>query len=168
MAKLINYDIGNPFIATQTTVTASTTSVSNVLMGSVLIPANTFVVGDVVRCYAMYEKVGANAAATVRFYANTTNDLSGSPVLLGVYTPAVASAGGYPLFRKYTINATSGSNTFGYNTSTTTQGNDTQPIATALEIFNLNWTSDLYLIASANVGSASDTLTFRYLKVANG
>jgi hypothetical protein len=62
---------------------ATHTGTANTVKYTQLIPANTFVAGDVVRITYRTAKTGTANSMTLRIYANTTPDLSGSPILLG-------------------------------------------------------------------------------------
>lgn len=168
MPSINGYNVGNIFNSFQTTTSASTTSTSLVTLGTIFLPANTFVLGNVVRTYGLFDKLNANNGYDVRFYWNTTNDLTGSPVLFGVFSATTVTAGSYGLYRKIFINGTSGTQSYGYPTSVTTFGNDLNESTTALEVFTINWTVDSYIIAAARVLSASDIMNFRYMRVAVG
>lgn len=72
---------------------ATHTGTANTVKYTQLIPANTFVAGDVVRITYRTAKTGTANSMTLRIYANTTPDLSGSPILLGSHQNA-----GAPLF----------------------------------------------------------------------
>jgi hypothetical protein len=168
MPSINGYNTGNIFNSFQTTTSASTTSTSLVTLGTIFLPANTFVLGDVVRTYALFDKINANNGYDVRFYWNTSNNLTGSPVLFGVFSAGTATASSYGLYRKIFINGTSGTQSYGFPTSLATLGNDLNETASALEVFTINWTVDSYIIAAARVLSASDTMNFRYMRVAVG
>lgn len=168
MSSINGYNSGNIFNSFQTTISASTNSTSLVTLGSIFLPANTFVTGNVVRTYGLFDKINANNGYDVRFYWNTTNDLTGSPVLFGVFSATTATASSYGLYRKICITGSSGPNSYGYPTSVATLGNDLNESATALEVFTIDWSVDSYIIAAARVLSASDTMNFRYMRVAVG
>jgi hypothetical protein len=67
---------------------ASYSSAANTAVYTQLIPANTYVVGDVLRVIYRTRKTGAAGTQTLRIYVNATADLSGTPILLGFYQPA--------------------------------------------------------------------------------
>lgn len=69
---------------------ATHTGTANTVKYTQLIPANTFVAGDVVRITYRTAKTGTANSMTLRIYANTTPDLSGSPILLGSHQNAGA------------------------------------------------------------------------------
>lgn len=168
MSKLIGYDFGSPFRSYETTTSASTNSTNITYLSGVLVPKDTFFVGDVVRVYGMFEKIGANGGYDVRFYWNTTNDLSGTPTLIGVLSATTLNAASYNVLRRLTISATTGSNTVVFPTSVTNTANDFTPIGTGQSFISIDWTVDGYFIAAGDCGSASDTIISHYLKVVNG
>jgi hypothetical protein len=67
---------------------ASFSSAANTAVYTQLIPANTYVVGDVLRVIYRTRKTGGAGQQTLRIYVNATADLSGTPILLGFYAPA--------------------------------------------------------------------------------
>jgi hypothetical protein len=69
---------------------ATHTGTANTVKYTQLIPANTFVAGDVVRITYRTAKTGTANSMTLRIYANTTPDLTGSPILLGSHQNAGA------------------------------------------------------------------------------
>ena len=69
---------------------ATHTGTANTVKYTQLIPANTFAAGDVVRITYRTAKTGTANSMTLRIYANTTADLSGSPILLGSHQNAGA------------------------------------------------------------------------------
>lgn len=168
MSKLIGYNFGSPFKIFQNTTSASTSSTVIVYLSGVLIPNDTYRVGDFVRAYAMFEKIGANGGYDVRLYWNTTNDLSGSPVLLGVLSATTTNAATYNIWRQIKIFGTTGANSVILPTDVTTDTNDIFPRGSRPSFVNIDWTVNSYIIAAADCGSASDSIRVHYLKVANG
>ena len=66
----------------------SYSSSANTAVYTQLIAANTFIAGDVLRVTYLTRKTGASGQQTLRMYVNATADLSGSPILIGIYAPA--------------------------------------------------------------------------------
>jgi hypothetical protein len=61
MAKIIGYNVGVKYkVVTTTTPTGSVNSISNTLINSLLIPANTFSSGDIVTIETCVTKSAAN------------------------------------------------------------------------------------------------------------
>ena len=63
-----------------------TGTVAQTILWSVLIPANTLTLNSFINIKAMATCVGNNNSKTIRFYINSTNDLSGSPVVFSIWT----------------------------------------------------------------------------------
>lgn len=169
MSKLIGYDYGSSYNTFQTTTTATTTNTTLTTMGSLIVPDNTFQVGQAVRCTAGFDKVNNNNGYDIRFYWNTTPDLSGSPVLFGVVSATTTTASYYGFQRNIIINTNSGSNNaFCYSVSTTTLITDLNPIAAAISTVTIDFTTTGYVVFAARVLSSSDTMNFRWGKLSNG
>ena len=66
----------SPKTTTDGSIITSTTT--NTLAGSVLVPANTFAAGDFIRVFARVKKTTTISSTRIRLYANTSNSLSGA------------------------------------------------------------------------------------------
>jgi hypothetical protein len=64
---------------------AVSSGTTNTFSQSILIPANSVVLNNVIEFKLRGQKTGNNATYTIRLYVNTTNNLSGTPVLLATY-----------------------------------------------------------------------------------
>lgn len=167
MSKLIGYNYGTSFKIFQNTTSASTNATSTTYLSGILIPNNTYSVGDFPRCNAFFEKTGANNGYDVRLYWNSTNDLSGSPVLLGVVSSATATAGTYNMYRQIKITGTTGNSSLIISTSNTTLPYEPFPMSQTPLNVTIDWTIDGYIIAAARCISSSDSITVHYLRVTN-
>lgn len=165
----------------ETAIGVTSSSVSEVKLASVLIPANTYVVNDVLEVKALSFKTNSNAGCTIKLYINDTNDLV-TPTQIGTVTYPVSFGGTtinvVPIFRRMAIAVTNGT---GRGTvvfrNTTSAANDIffsytsldQSTSSAGGVSNLsiNWTVDNYIILAGSVVSASDILQYKYLKVNN-
>ena len=168
MSKLIGYDYGASFNTFQTTTTATTTSTSLVVMGSIFIPKNTFNNLTCPRCSSFFDKVNSNNGYDIRFYWNTTPDLSGSPVLFGFVSGTTAAASTYGLMRTLMINTNSGANNVYCHSTATSLVNDLNPTTVAPSTVTIDFTIDGYVVFAARVLSGSDTMNFRWGKISNG
>lgn len=167
MSKLIGYDYGSSFKIFQNTTSASTNATSITYLSGVLIPNNTYQIGDFPRCNAFFEKIGANNGYDVRIYWNSTNNLSGSPVLLGVVSATTATAGIYNMYRQVKITGTTGNSSLIISTSRTDLPYEPFPISQTPLIVNIDWTIDSYIIAAASCISSSDSILVHYIRVTN-
>lgn len=167
MSKLIGYNYGTSFKIFQNTTSASTNSTSVTYLSGVLIPNNTYGVGDYPRCNPLFEKIGSNGGYDVRLYWNSTNDLSGSPVLLGVVSATTTTAGTYNLYRQIKISGTTGNSSSILSTTITGLPYEPFPQTPAPQLVNIDWTIDGYIIAAARCISSSDNIRVHYLRVTN-
>lgn len=171
MAKIIGYNVGVKYkVVTTTTPTGSINSISNTLINSLLIPANTFSSGDIVTIETCVTKSATNGAFSFYFYMNTSSSLVGS-TLVATNTSVLNTTIAAQLYRRLTIDvaAGTGNGTIVLNTSFAARddigvGNYT----TGFSTLTTNWTVDQYLIVSGSVVSTSDTLSCQWIKASNG
>jgi hypothetical protein len=132
----------------------STSTASNTLSQSQLIPGGTFVAGNIIRVFCKMRATGIGAAKTYRIYVNTTNDLLGTPVLLAtVVTGANALFAG--MKRDFAIKSATNTEM----TSTTVSINTDDSNSNSLNSINIDWSTNKYIIFAVLRGSAADTLT---------
>jgi len=133
-----------------TTDTATITGVTNQLVGSQLIAANSFAVGDIIKILARYKKSTALVNSTIRFYVNSTNNLSGTPLLIGTYGLVGLYA---QMERNLFIKSSTNTETFG-NASSFYIDSGT---GTAFSNSSIDWTINQYIIFAAQQGVAAET-----------
>ena len=131
---------------------ALTGTVAITLMESILIPANTFTTGDVVKILNRAIRSTATGAAVNYFYINTTNSLTGA-TLVGTQSGAVRF---YAMERNLYIKSATISETIDVTTSISS---DNQAVSTAANSnININWGVNQYVIAAfqnAAVGNST-------------
>lgn len=111
------------------------------LMKSVLIPANTYVTGDVVKILNRAIRNTASGTATNFFYINTTNTLTGA-TLVGTQS---TSASYYAMEKSIYIKSTTISETINTASSSSSEiGTGTNGISN----LNIDWTVNQYIIAA--------------------
>jgi hypothetical protein len=142
--KVISKDITNS--------AALTGSTAITLMKSILIPANTYATGDVVRILNRAIRSTATGTATNHFYINTTNSLTGATL--------VATQSGafrfYALERNLLIKSTIISETV--DVSTVISSDILGVSTSANSDLNINWAVNQYIIAAfqnAAVGNST-------------
>jgi hypothetical protein len=153
---LIYKDLNN-----QTAVTGVTT---NTKVVSVLIPANTITVGNIIEIKARMTKPGGNGIMTLRIYANTADSIvSPAPTLLitgasnninNNYTGIDRTAIVKSATVTQTAQATAGSV---LSDASTFQGVVTNS--------NIDWTVNQYIIFAIQNGSAADSTTLSYYDI---
>ena len=144
-----------PTIYKTTTDTAGYSSATNTAVYTQLIPANTFAAGDIVRVTYRTRKTGTAGNQTLRLYANTTANLSGTPILLGGFQNAGANTFLINQMQRHLIIKTNTNNTevFGAATLPATDfGLNNFPTTCAI-----NWTVDQYIVFAIQNSNAGDT-----------
>ena len=135
---------------TDSTALTGTTAIT--LMKSVLIPANTYATGDVVKLLNRAIRSTATGTAINYFYINTTNSLTGA-TLIGTQS---AASRYYANERNLYIKSTTVSETIDVTTSISSDANVSS--ANANSNLNIDWTVNQYIIAAfqnAAVGNST-------------
>ena len=135
---------------TDSTALTGTTAIT--LMKSILIPANTFATGDVVKILNRAVRSTATGNANNLFYLNTTNTLTGA-TLLATQTSASIFFG---LERSIYIKSATNSETIVPTTSSS--GSEVGVSALGVSNLNINWTVNQYIIGAfqnAAVGNST-------------
>jgi hypothetical protein len=127
---------------------------TNTISISVLIPANTFALDDVIRINHRVRATGTAATRETRVYANTTNVIAGAVlVATATLTSTILSAN---LQRFLAIkNATTNTEVI---TATSSQLTDYNNLTTAVSTLAINWTVDQYIIFAVNAINAADSI----------
>jgi hypothetical protein len=150
--------------ATDGTVSSGTSSTysSGVLITPAMIDADTTIE---VLCRVRF--TGVASTKTVRIYANATNDLSGSPILLGINS-AIPSTNLTYLFARLLaikVKAGTGAGTEVYPTSVTTFNNEFNSSIVAVTSAAIDWTTNKYIIVAIQAANVSDAGRCSFLKV---
>jgi hypothetical protein len=149
-----NITIASLGVYKNTTDGAASSGTSNTFSQSVLVPANSVALGNVIEFKLRGRKTGANAVYTIRLYANTTNNLSGSPLLLATYTGTLIQALSMQMTRTAAVkNATT--NTEMLLATTTNVPNDNAN--TTFSAIAVDWTTDKYIIGAVQNANATDS-----------
>jgi hypothetical protein len=136
-----------------TTDGAASSGTTNTFSQSVLVPGNSVALGNVLEFKLRGRKTGALAVYTIRLYANTTNNLSGSPILLGTYSGGAAAAIGQQMIRTGAVkNATTNTEMLLATTSLATDFANSTFSAIAID-----WTTDKYIIGAVQNNNATDS-----------
>ena len=137
--------------------TAVTGVIVNTYSKGLLIPANSRVAGDVPQIDCQVAKTGTAGNLQLRFYWNTTNDLSGSPILIG--TSANGAANWSAMSRLMCIEVAAGTGNGTKVAPTTVVLATGWGTATAApNALAIDWTANGYLICAilnSNVGDSS-------------
>ena len=150
----------NPqFISTTdgTAVTGTTTATKST---SVLIPANTVKVGDVLFVRTRCRKTGTAGIAVQSMFVNTTDAISGSTTI------SLTSMSNTSLYaqtsRTLVVKATNNTEMLNVNTG----GVDDDATSTnAVSTFNIDWTVDQYIVFGFTNANAADSTVTSYYEV---
>jgi hypothetical protein len=133
--------------------TAGYQSTANTAVYTQLIPANTFAAGDIIRVSYRAKKLLTNGATTTRIYINSTANLSGSPIQVGILS-GVAGSRFLQMERHLVIkNSTNASEVA---ISSSTLNSDTVNTGN-FDTLVINWTNALYFVFAFQNASALDT-----------
>jgi hypothetical protein len=136
-----------------TTDGAASSGILNTFSQSVLVPANSVVLGNVLEFKLRGRKTGGNGAFTIRLYANTTNNLSGSPILLATYSGGATTGVSQQMIRTSAVkNATTNTEMV---LGTTSLANDFAN--TTFSAIAVNWGVNQYIIGAVQNVSALDS-----------
>jgi hypothetical protein len=171
MTKINGFNMYNPFQTISLTTPQSTTSsLTEVKLGSIFVPANTFKTFDVVKLESFVKKTGTNAVSNVKLYWNNTDDLT-TPVQIAEYIGSPSTATAIPIVRRLSIMVSDGSgngtnvllNTVDINQDYINAGLTTTPSSLAID-----WTIDSYIVVAGDVDNASDNINCQWIRVTNG
>jgi len=139
--------------ATDGTASSGTT---NTISISVLIPANTFALDDVIRINHRVRVSGIAATRETRVYVNTSASLTGAIVVsLATLTSTTLAAN---LQRFLAIkNATTNTEVVSVTTSLLTDYNNV-PSTASVTTLAINWTVDQYIIFAVNATNGADSI----------
>jgi hypothetical protein len=157
-------------------VTSSSTSTSTILY-NLFVPANTFVINEVLDLRAMGVITRPLATAcTLRFYWGTTASTITGAILLGTCTYAAGSTvvGEKPLpfHRRLGIrNTTTQTIVLDTVRSTSTDirvdTNNESHMTGGIDLVAVNWTTDGYFIVQGNTTTTADVLQVKWMKINN-
>jgi len=144
--------------------TAVTGTTANTYSKGLLIPANSRGANQAPQIDCNVTKTGAAGNLTLRFYWNTTNDLAGTPILIG--TSATAAALGFTISRVLSIEVAAGTgNGTKVQAATVALSSSWGAITTTASILAIDWTADGYLICAVQNASAADSSVCNMIKL---
>ena len=127
---------------------------TNTISISVLIPANTFALDDVIRINHRVRATGTAATRETRVYANTTNAIAGAVLVATASLGATILAANMQRFLAIK-NATTNTEVI---TATSSQLTDYNNLTTAVSTLAINWTVDQYIIFAVNALNGGDSI----------
>ena len=163
----------NPFQTISLTTPQSTTSsLTEVKLGSIFVPANTFKTFDVVKLESFVKKTGTNAVSNVRLYWNNTDDLT-TPIQIAENIGVAATITAILFVRRLSIMVSDGSGN-GTNVLLNTVDTNQDYISGASTVtatpssLAINWTVDSYIILAGDIDNASDSINSQWIRITNG
>jgi hypothetical protein len=147
-----------PFSTDNGTITGT---ISETILGSVLIPANTFRISDIFGVQTRIRKATALGTVVVRMRVGPTE--STTEPLCAVYSSTTAANTYIPFSRRFSIVTVSGDTRVIPNTSTATNDLGNVPSAGITKL-STDWSVDNYIIITTQASSASESLNCPYIK----
>ena len=139
---------------------------SNVILGTVFIPANTFTDIDIVTIECFLEKSGTTNTPNYNFYYNTELSLA-TAITLSTRAISATFRSIYHM-RRMAIRNVDGT---GQGTIISALGQsidtDYQAFTTVVSVVALNWTVDSYIFIGGRTAIGGDNLRCNFLKVSN-
>jgi len=146
--------------------TAVTGTTANTYSKGLLIPANSRTANNAPQVDMRVVKTGTAGTLTMRLYWNTTNDLSGSPILLGTTDAAANTTLTKTTARILAIEVAAGTGAGTKVTPSSTAANsDWGSFGAALSTVAIDWTSNGYLICAVQNGSSGDSSVCNLIKL---
>ena len=133
--------------------TAVTGTTSGTLTKSILIPANTVGVGDVLYIKSRARKTGTAGTLVVRMYINTSAAIGGS--LIATSGTSATSALYFQYARTAVVKSTTNTETMAGNFNVNADDNTTSTAAVSAN--NIDWTVNQYLVIVHTNSSAADS-----------
>ena len=143
---------GSGFSASVVNKAGTGASTAQVILNYILIPANTYTVGDVWSYKAMFIKI-AGSVCTVKMYIADTTNLSGTNYQLQNHK-FKATTRAMTVGRDYYIEAAA---TYGQDSGTQNDDSPYLQTGSAIDTYLIDWTVDQYLVITANnAGGAAE------------
>lgn len=171
MTKVIGYNIYSPFKTINlTTPQLTSSSFSEVKLGSIGVSASTFGIDDVLKIEVAIKKTGINSTSNYRILWNSADSItSPTPLQIGTYS-AAANFTQIFLSRRISINTVSGSGN-GTQVHLNTDGVLQDHIRSgsyAASTLAINWAADGYIIIAGRVNNVSDSINCQWMRITNG
>lgn len=140
--------------------TLVTGTTSNTLSSSLLIPANSISVGDIIELNLRIVASGNNNNRTCRIYFNTSASLSGA-TLAGTYTAGPVGLS-FDMSRDFAVKSATNTEFFAATASLLSKSSQS---TIAISSLNIDWTVDQYVIVAIQLTSGLDAAYSSFIKV---
>ena len=148
------------------TTPVTSTSTSQTIMQSLLVPGGTYTSGDLIQIASVFSKTGLGSGMTHRFWVNTSLSVTGASQI----TQRNTLSGFLFIFfsRHLFIYEQTGTGTGtlqGTETFSSTFQIATEYVRGRKTNTNINWVNDVYIFATCQLNSASDSVSQIYMKI---
>lgn len=144
-----------PLIFKTTVDSAGFSSITNTVVYTQAITANTFTTGDIIRITYRTRKTGTAGNQTLRMYTNTTANLSGTPILLGSWQNTAANTFLFNSFQRNLVIKNNLNNTEVLFAPTLTQSTDFF-LANSATTCAIDWTINQFIVFAIQNTNAAD------------
>jgi hypothetical protein len=143
---------------------AHTGTTANTYVDGLLIPANTFGAGDIINVKSRVNKSTSVSTFTHRLYVNTTNNLSGSPILIATAATSAAANRFQQLSREIEIMVANGTGA-GTEVMAASAGSTQDDVQqTDITTCAINWTVDQYIICAIQLANSGDSIVNHFIR----
>lgn len=142
---------------------AHTGTTSNTYVDSLLIPANTYGAGTVFEVLSRVNKTTSVSTYTHRLYVNTTNNLSGSPILIATAATSAAANRFQQITRQVEIMVANGTGA-GTEVMAATQASTQDDVQqTDMTTCAIDWTVNQYIICAIQLANGTDSINNHFI-----
>jgi len=148
------------------TTPVTSTSTSQTIMQSLLVPGGTYTSGDLIQIASLFSKTNSNGTNTYRFWVNTSVSVTGANQINLRGTAAANRSASFSrhLFI-YEQTGTGTGNLQGTETHSSTTQYASEYNRGLKTNTNINWANDVYIFATCQLANASDSVTQIYMKI---
>jgi len=150
---LIPEDVGNVTVLLTTTPSSHTGNTNETIVYSDEIAGETFTTNDKMYQELLLTSIGLNGVKTIRTYFNTTNDLSGSPILISIYFSNNLL---YSLLSSFSVDSTSSMKS--YKLGTTNLSTYWGSSNSAMGTFSIDFTVKQFFIVTVQLANSLDII----------
>lgn len=148
------------------TTPVTSTSTSQTIMQSLLVPGGTYTSGDLIQIASVFSKTGLGSGMTHRFWVNTSLSVTGASQITQRNT---LSGFLYIFFSRhlfiYEQTGTGTGNLQGTETISNVAVVTNEYVRQNKTNTNINWANDVYIFATCQLNSASDSVSQIYMKI---
>ena len=147
-----------------TPVTSSSTS--QTIMQSLLVPGGTYTSGDLIQIASLFSKTNSNGTNAYTFWVNTSVSVSGASQIA---VRGTVAGNRFAFFSRhlfiYEQTGTGTGTLQGTETFSSTFQIASEYVRGRKTNTNINWANDVYIFATCQLASASDSISQIYMKI---